>query len=449
MDGVAVISVLQSWQGLGIRFGQPRLQRHLQLLAGLLLVGNCAALPFLSRTGLALILLAEGVLWACWTLQQPARPMGAMGRSLLLFLAVAVVATGFSPVPFAAVTGLSKLAAYLAAWALAARLLREAPGWWNPILAALLLGALAESVLALRQLGTGVEALATWSDTTSLAAGITRIYGSLGNPNLLGGYMVPVVPLAIGAGLAWRSPVSRLLAMVTAVLSILAVAYSYSRGAWLGLVAALGCLLFFHTVMWLRRSRRRWPLLLLLLIVAVLVLLLLAVPLEPLHMRLASMVVGRADSSTNFRMNVWTAAWRMVQDRPWLGIGPGHGPFNHIYPLYQQPLFNALSAYSMPLELAVEMGLAGLTIGVAVVWITVQRGWRSVISTNTPDWPRWSATAAVVGIMAHGLVDTIFLRPEVQLSWWLCLAVLSVDPGKNRASAVAPASGFRTEASAS
>lgn len=423
---MAVIGVLQGWQGLGLRLGQPRLQRRLPLLAGLLLLGTFGALPFLSRGGLAILLLGHGVLWTCWCLQQPARPVGAVGRVLLLFLAVAVVATGFSPVPLAAATGLGKLVAYLAAWALAARLLRQVPGWWNPVLAALLLGAMAESVLALRQLSAGVEALATWSDAAYLSAGTTRIYGSLGNPNLLGGYLVPVVPLAVGAALHWRRPMGRVFAVATAVLATLAVFYSYSRGAWLGLAAALGCLLFLHAVVWLRRRRWRW-LLPLLLVVAVTVALA-ALSLDPLQTRLASLFAGRADSSTNFRMNVWAAAWRMVQDRPWLGIGPGHGPFNRIYPLYQQPLFNALSAYSMPLELAVEMGLAGVIAGLAVVWTALRRGWHSVIDgAAATDWPRWSATAAVVGLMAHGLVDTIFLRPEVQLVWWLCLAALSVE----------------------
>ena len=422
-----MISVLQGWQGLGLRLGQPRLQPRLPLLAGLLLLSTFGTLPFLSRGGLAILLLGHGVLWTCWCLQEPARPTGAMGRALLLFLAVAVVATGFSPVPLAAATGLLKLVAYLTTWALAARLLRELPGWWHPVLAGLLLGAMAESVLALRQLSTGVEALATWSDAAYLSEGTTRVYGSLGNPNLLGGYLVPVVPLAAGAALHWRRPMSRLFAAATAILGTIAMFYSYSRGAWLGLAAALGCLLFLHAVVWLRRRHRQWLLPLLLLVTAVAVALI-VLSLDPLQTRLASLFAGRADSSTNFRMNVWTAAWRMVQDRPWLGIGPGHGPFNRIYPLYQQPLFNALSAYSMPLELAVEMGLAGVVAGLAVVWTALQRGWRSVIGgTPAAHWHRWSATAAVVGLMAHGLVDTIFLRPEVQLLWWLCLAVLSVE----------------------
>ena len=40
----------------------------------------------------------------------------------------------------------------------------------------------------------------------------------------------------------------------------------------------------------------------------------------------------------------------MIQARPWIGIGPGNSAFNLIYPLYQQPGYTALSAYSVPLD---------------------------------------------------------------------------------------------------
>ena len=58
--------------------------------------------------------------------------------------------------------------------------------------------------------------------------------------------------------------------------------------------------------------------------------------LEPIRTRGES-AGGARDSSNNFRINVWLAAIAMVQERPWLGIGPGNDAFNSIYPLYQQP----------------------------------------------------------------------------------------------------------------
>jgi signal transduction histidine kinase len=64
----------------------------------------------------------------------------------------------------------------------------------------------------------------------------------------------------------------------------------------------------------------------------------------------------------------------MVQERPWLGIGPGNTAFNLIYPLYQQPKFNALSAYSVPLELLVEGGIPALLAGLGLLAASLRQG---------------------------------------------------------------------------
>ena len=431
-----MVSVLLGWQGLGRRWEPTPLTRRLPLLAGLLLLGLFTALPFLSRPGLALLLLGSGVLWMSWSLLEPPRTPGSMGCRLLVFLAVAVVATGFSPVPREALRGLLKLVLYLGVWALAARLLAHHRHWWNLLLAGLLLGGLAEAVLALRQLHGGAMALATWSDQASILLNTERLYGSLGNPNLLGGYLVPIVPLAVGAALHWRRWPGRLFAVVTAALAGAALALTYSRGAWLGLVAGLACLVLLWGWFALpRRQGRRRAVFGVLLLAAVLGAVAMAGLLEPLQVRLLSALAGRGDSSVNFRINVWMAAWQMVRDYPWTGIGPGQDAFSRVYPLYQQPLFNALSAYSMPLELAVEMGMAGLLAGMAVFCHALCRGLRQLkaaaattgVAAGAEWWPLVSVMAAVVGLAGHGLVDTIFLRPEAQLTWWLCLAFLATE----------------------
>lgn len=428
-----MVSILLDWQGLGSRWERTRLTQRLPLLAGLLLLSLFTALPFLTRPGMVLLLLGGGVLWLSWSLLESSRPLGSMGRWLLVFLAIAVVATGFSPVPQAALRGLLKLVLYLGVWALLARLLTQHRSWWNPILAGLLLGGLAEAVLALRQLYGGAIALATWSDEASILMGAERLYGSLGNPNLLGGYLVPIIPLAIGAALHWRQWPRRLFAAGTAVLAVLALALTYSRGAWFGLGAGLACfILLWGWVVLPRFHERRQVVFCGLLLAALIGVVAMAGMLEPIQVRLLSALAGRGDSSINFRINVWMAAWQMLRDYVWTGIGPGQDAFNRIYPLYQQPMFNALSAYSMPLELAVELGLAGLLAGIAVFGHALHQGLRQLrMAAATAgargSWPQISVMAAVVGLGAHGLVDTIFLRPEVQLIWWLCIAFLATQ----------------------
>ena len=147
---------------------------------------------------------------------------------MLLYLAIALVSTGFSPVPIAATKGLLKLASYLGVFALMRTLLERQIIWWDRLLAALLGGGLLSSVLALRQLYASTEELAGWADPNSVSAGTIRIYGPLGNPNLLAGYLLPLVPLACIAALRWRRLSYRLVAAATALLAGAATLFTYS-----------------------------------------------------------------------------------------------------------------------------------------------------------------------------------------------------------------------------
>ena len=195
-------SLLLRWRGCLTATAAVR--ERLELLSGVVLMLLLASLPFVTRSGLGLEIAAAGLLWLLWALITPAEGIGAISRWVLLYLAIALVSTGFSPVPIAATKGLLKLASYLGVFALMRTLLERQIIWWDRLLAALLGGGLLSSVLALRQLYASTEELAGWADPNSVSAGTIRIYGPLGNPNLLAGYLLPLVPLACIAVLRWR-----------------------------------------------------------------------------------------------------------------------------------------------------------------------------------------------------------------------------------------------------
>ena len=420
---------LLRWQGALAGLPSGPLTRRLPLLAGVVLCALMAGLPLVTRGGLSLLILAAGLLWLTWALRTPAGPLGAINSWLLLLLGIAVVATGCSPVPLAAFKGLLKLLSYLGVYALMRQLLAEAPQWWNRIVGALLAGQLVSAVLAIRQLYGDTAELARWADPNSVADGTIRVYGPLENPNLLAGYLIPILPIALVALLRWRSWPQRLFAATALALGAIALFLSYSRGGWLGMLAALGALVLLlvlrQTRQWPPLWRRLFPLLLLLGAVAVLVVAVTQV--EPLRIRVLSLVAGREDSSNNFRINVWLAAIDMIQARPWLGIGPGNTAFNLIYPLYQQPKFNALSAYSVPLELLVEGGVPYLLAALGLLVASLRAGLAQLKGESSWALPALAAVAAVAGLGMQGITDTIFFRPEVQLTGWFCLASLAVS----------------------
>ena len=429
---------LLRWQGWLNGASAGPLGSRLPLLAGVVLCALMAGLPLVTRGGLSLLILAAGLLWLVWALCAPAGRIGGISGWLLVMLGLAVLATGFSPVPVAAFKGLLKLVSYLGVYALMRQLLAAAPQWWDRIVAALLAGELVSAVMAIRQLYGDTTELARWADPNSVADGTIRVYGPLENPNLLAGYLIPILPIALVALLRWRTLPQRLFAAASLLLGSIALFLSYSRGGWLGMLAALGAVVLLLVL----RQTRHWPTLwrrlfpLLLVAGGVAVLVVAVTQIEPLRIRVMSLLAGRQDSSNNFRINVWLAAIEMIQDRPWLGIGPGNSAFNLIYPLYQQPKFNALSAYSVPLELLVEGGIPNLLAGLGLLAAAIRAGWAQLKGESAWALPALAALAAIAGLCMQGITDTIFFRPEVQLSGWFCLATLSVsrpDTGNSHA----------------
>ena len=137
----------------------------------------------------------------------------------------------------------------------------------------------------------------------------------------------------------------------------------------------------------------------------------------------------RNDSSNSFRFNVYQSSIQMFKDNWILGIGVGNKNFREIYGLYMKTGFDALSAYNIFLEIAVESGIFAL---IAFLGFLISLSYQSIKNfINCTD----EITASVVGIsiisvwgvMFHGLVDTVFFRPQLQFVFWSYIAILSTS----------------------
>ncbi|MEN9230031.1 MAG: IctB family putative bicarbonate transporter [Thermostichus sp. DG02_5_bins_236] len=383
-----------------------------------------------TSTGiLGLILLAmAAVLGLGWLVKTPS--WVAAHLPLGLFWGIATLATIFSPVPYAARDGWLKLTLYLVGYLLLHRLLQK-PRFRDWVVGSLLLVSLVMGVYGLRQYFYGAAELATWVDPESGLAGVTRVYSYLRNPNLYGGYLIPLIPLGLGAAWIWPGWGAKLLAAFITLVNLSCLLLTYSRGAWIGalvMVATMAVLLVQWNTIHLPVRWRRWTLPALFAGGGA-ALLLGILTVRPLRLRVQSLFLGRVDTSNNFRMNVWAAVLDMIRDFPILGIGPGNVAFNRVYPLYQRGNFSALGSYSVPLELTLETGFIGSLTFAWFLLVLFDHGWQqwhSALASRDPQG-LWVAAglAACAGMMAHGLVDTIWYRPQVQMLWWLAVALIT------------------------
>jgi putative inorganic carbon (hco3(-)) transporter len=399
---------------------------------GALFIGILLALaPFSATSLLGVLLLCIAGYWVLLTLCEE-NPFESTPIHLLVLLywTIATLAVVLSPVKAAAFSGWVKLTLYLIFFALTARVLRS-PQRRNWILTVFLLVATVVSVYGIRQQLFGVEQLATWNDPTSEMAGDTRVYSYLGNPNLLAAYLLPAIAFSLAAVFIWQGWLPKALAGMMFCLNSACLYFTDSRGGWIGMIALIvvfSILLYVWFRDYLSPFWRTWLLPIVLGIMAIMLIgAFLAV--EPLRMRILSIFAGRDDSSNNFRINVWETVIEMIKARPIIGIGPGNEAFNQVYPLYMKPRFSALSAYSIYLETAVETGLLGLTCFLGLLGITFSTGiWRLQglqRQGNLQGFWLIAAIAGMAGILAHGIVDTVWYRPQVNTLWWLMIAVIA------------------------
>jgi putative inorganic carbon (hco3(-)) transporter len=422
-----VIGSLRSWrQGSWfLRWADP--------LGAVLAIAIFAVAPFVPNSLIGLLLIACAGYWVLLTLSDDGEAgsgITPMHLLIALYWWIATVATGLSPVRSAAFEGWTKLTLYMLLFALMARVLRS-PRLRSTLISVYLLVALVVSVAGMRQWIFGAAALATWVDQTSTLVGTTRVYSFLGNPNLLAAYLLPAVVFSAAAIFAWKGWIPKALALLMWGINSTCLIVTFSRGGWIGFVAAgfvFVMLLVYWFSIYLPRFWRIWALPIVLGATATL-LCVAVVAIAPLRDRVASMFSGRDDSSNNFRINVWMAVIEMVKDRPVLGIGPGNDAFNRVYPKYQQAGYTALSAYSIVLEILVETGFIGLSCFLWILMVTLTQGWVQIqrlrqVASRDGFW-LMAAIATMIGMLGHGMFDTVWYRPQVSTLWWLMLAIVA------------------------
>lgn len=414
-----------------------------------------ALAPYVSTAMIGALLVACAGFWVLLTISDRAEGwLTPVHIVVIAYWATMLIATIFSPVQAAAISGLVKLTINIFFFILLARILRVKE-LRSGLIMVYLLTTLVVSVYGMRQHFFGAEALATWVDAESDMAGVTRVYSYLNNPNLLAAYLMPAISFSGMAILVWPKWLPKLLAAVMLITNSACLAFTYSRGGWLGAVAMVFTLIVL-LIYWLSPRFpsfwRRWALPLLLGGSAAAVVAAVAfVP--PIQLRVMSIFAMRADSSNDFRLNVYAAVFDMIKARPLTGIGPGNEAFNKIYPFYQRPKFTALSAYSIYFETAAEAGIIGILSFFWMLIVSFQQGCKQLGKLRQSMSPEgyWliGTMTGMVGLLVQGAFDTVWYRPQISTLWWALLAIIASffvsNAADERRQKALPPSGYTTK----
>lgn len=135
----------------------------------------------------------------------------------------------------------------------------------------------------------------------------------------------------------------------------------------------------------------------------------------------------RSDSSNSFRFNVYHSCIQMFKDNWLLGIGCGNQNFREVYGLYMRTGFDALSAYNIYLETAVESGVFALASFVSFLGINIYKAVKFIFKNKIVDSVYvLAALLSLTGMLTHGFVDTVFFRPQIQFTFWIMIGIIRV-----------------------
>ncbi len=238
-----------------------------------------------------------------------------------------------------------------------------------------------------------------------------RVYSTLDNPNVLGEYFLLVIPLAVAFMFSARGWCGRILWLGCTGIMMLCLILTYSRGCWIGILAAAAIFL-------VMRDRR---------FIILGVVFLCAAPFilpENILQRISS-VGNMADDSTSYRVYIWFGTIAMLRKYWFSGIGPGETAFNKIYPLYSYNSIKAPHAHNLFLQVTCDTGICGLIALVLAVFSCFRTLASGVKSTSDRESRifQTAGIASIAGFMVQSMFDYTFYNYRVMLMLWAFMAL--------------------------
>lgn len=358
-----------------------------------------------------------------------------------LYVLFYILATLFSSWFFDSIHGLIKVFTYFFSYMIFKESIKQNSSLRPLSLLLLAVLCTSQSLIGIYQQVFGVEALAGWQDMNNIdpTQAMTRVFGTLQplNPNLLAGYFIATMPAVLGCVFYnFKKIQFNLIAGIAFLGTFLAIISTGCRGSYLAVTAqmlafiAISGHIIWHDFKDKIYLRKIW---LGSILAGILGALTLIFSQEALQSRISSIFAQREDSSNSFRFNVYQSSFKMCKDNFMCGIGVGNWTFREVYGLYMRTGFDALGAYSVPLEIAVETGVLGfINFVIFILTALISTGKKIYSNISYNEKIILSVTIiSIIGMMIHGIVDTVWFRPQIQFVFWLMIAILSTSKEDN------------------
>lgn len=274
----------------------------------------------------------------------------------------------------------------------------------------LVIVAVAVSIHGIYQLVQGVPMGSGWVDPARNPNIKTRVYATFENPNLLAEYLIMMFPVSIALFFYNRNLIKKIIFGISSGVILISIAFTYSRGGWIGLF--IGTLVFLLLV-------NRKALLALIPVGMVGILFL------PSTIIQRFMTIGNLqDTSSFYRLNLWTKSVDIIKDFWYSGIGIGYIPFQKITPMYIKTMA-PYHIHNVFLQTAIEMGIIGVTVFILLIFTLFKMGIKIVSKSESRFVSILMAgyIASLASILTHGMVEHIFFNPKIIMTFWLMVGI--------------------------
>ena len=254
-----------------------------------------------------------------------------------------------------------------------------------------------------------------------------RVASTFENSNMLGVFLIMAFPFALSFLFGAKTVRGKLLSLSSCGAMGLCLIYTWSRGAWLGLIGA--CLVFI-----ILYSYKIIPVLFPAGLLGVAVFrnkLGESGIFDKLINRFAS-IITMSDSSSVYRLGIWRGALGIIR-KYWLtGIGVGAEAFGSVYILYAESgIESAFHSHNLFLQILIETGITGLIAFLVSLIFCVKSGLEVV--KNRPVEKCAEKAAAVAGISAlfaallQAMTDYIWFNYRIFFIFWTVAAIISAS----------------------
>ncbi len=369
--------------------------------------------PFAPTMALAVLTLYVTICFAIKLLCGKRSVKFSLNDAMISVFSVLTLFGGFiSPDPTGSIKPALIYTVFLLGYFLCANLIRTRQ-WLNKCLYGMTASLFVVSAYGVLQyvFGFGAD---TWHDKEMFSDISGRVVSTFENPNVLAEYLIMLIPLAFALMVISTSRNMKAAALLTLASSVLCLVFTWSRGAWLGFLFGIIVFLLIY-------SKK---------IFAALISCLVLIPFLPFVLPESiitrfSSIGNLADSSTSYRVNIWTGVSRMLEDYWFTGIGTGLPAFSKVYPKYSlSGIESAPHSHNLFFQIITEHGALALIIFLIVILLYTQSVFTfSKYETRKTKLAASALMCGIIAVLAQGLTDYVWYNYRVYLIFWVVIGL--------------------------